>query len=216
MTQKNKTIALNERKVFGRKVKTLRKEGLVPLNLYGKDMKSIALEVEEKDFSDMYKTYGETGVMEVSVSGKKMPVLIRNVQKDPVEGNVLHADFYKVNLAEKIDAMVPVSLIGESPAEKQGKGALVQYIDEMEVEALPNEIPEKFELSVEHLIELDQALIVSDIKTDEKKVKIKNDPEQIIAKVEEIKKEETIATPTEAETQEETPAAEEPSEDKEA
>jgi len=87
-------------------------------------------------------------------------------------------------------------LIGESPAEKQGLGTVVQQINEVEVESLPADIPEKFEIDISGLVEVDNMIQIKDIKMDEKKVEIKDDVEQIIAKVE-PQKEEKIEAPTE-------------------
>lgn len=178
---------IKERKAKGRKVKKLRKEGVLPVNLYGKGIKSVSLQTSLKDFESVYKKEGETGLFEIKLKNKKIPVMIRNVQTDPVDDHIIHADLFKVNLKEKITATVPVVLVGEAPAEKEGLGTLVQQIDEVEVEALPNEIPDKFEISVDKLKTLDDLILIKDIES--KKADITNDKEQIIAKVEEIKEE---------------------------
>lgn len=192
--QKN-TLKAEKRKVLGRKVKKLRREGVLPANIYGKKVKSLAIKFPSADFEKVYKTVGETGIVEIAIGKQKRPVLISNVQLDPVTDKPLHVDFHQVDLKEKTTADVPVELIGESPAEKQGLGTVVQYIDEIEVEALPEDLPDKFEIDLSRLTEVDQAVQVKDLAVDIKKVKILAETEQIIVKVEPPRKEEEVAPP---------------------
>jgi len=152
------SISVEPRKTLGKKVKKLRNEGLLPANLFGKDFKSLAVQVDQKEFKKLFKQAGETGVVEVAVKDQNYPVLIHNVQKDPVTSKVIHADFHKVNLKEKITAHVPVKLIGESPVEKSGIGLILQTINEIEVESLPNDIPQQFEADVSKLEEIGQSI----------------------------------------------------------
>ena len=135
-----KKITLNaqSRTVLGRKVKALRAEGLLPANVYGKDVKSLAVQVKLNDFTKIYDQAGETGIVDLDIKGGKKSdsraVLISNIQTDPVTDVVVHIDFRQVNLKEKVTASVPVETVGESPAEKQGLGTVVVHIDELEVE----------------------------------------------------------------------------------
>lgn len=191
------TLKVEQRKVLGRKVKNLRLEGVLPANIYGKKVKSEAVQVSTSDFEKVYAATGETGLVELTVGGKKRPVLINNVQTDPATEAVLHADFMQVDLKEKVSAQVPVELSGESPAEKEGKGTVVQYIDEIEVEALPRDLPEKFEVDLSGLEEVNVAVYVKDLSFDQSKVKIEEDPEGIIVKVEPPREVEEEAPPTE-------------------
>jgi large subunit ribosomal protein L25 len=193
-------LKAEKRKVFGRKIKSLRREGILPANIYGKKVKSLAIQFPLKDFEKVYKEAGETGIIEVVVAKNKKPALIHNVQVDPVTDLPLHADLLQVDLKEKVTAAVPVELIGEAPAEKQGLGTAVQYLDEIEVEALPTDLPEKFEVGISKLEEVDNAIMVKDLEVDTKKIEVKSDAEQIIVKVEPPQKEEEITpTPTEEE-----------------
>ncbi|MEM2145264.1 MAG: 50S ribosomal protein L25 [Candidatus Jordarchaeaceae archaeon] len=197
------TLVAEKRKIVGRKVKKLRREGILPANLYGKKIKSQEVQVKLSDFEKVYKEAGETGLVELVVNGDKKPVLIHNVQFDPIQDNPLHVDFLQVDLKEKVTAQIPVELVGESPAEKQGLGTVVQYVDEIEVEALPVDLPDKFEIDASRLSEVDQAVLVKDLRVDSKKVEVKVDPEQIIAKVEPPRKEEEVAPKAPAEEEEE-------------
>jgi len=185
------TLTAQVRKVTGRKVKTLRKEGLIPANIYGKKIKSQAVQVKALDFKKAYEEAGETGLISLG----DRAVLVSSVQFNPLTDAVVHVDFRQVDLKEKVTAAVPVELMGKSPAEKGGIGTVVQYIDEIEVEALPTDLPEKFEIDASGLSEVDQAVFVSDLKYDQAKVEVKNDPGEIIVKVEPPQKEEVVAPP---------------------
>ncbi|MFZ5932816.1 MAG: 50S ribosomal protein L25 [Patescibacteria group bacterium] len=186
------------RKVSGRKVKGLRKTGLLPANIYGKKIKSQAIEIALNEFNKVFAAAGETGLITLKIGGKKANgedrvALVANVQYDPVSDLPLHVDFRQVDLKEKVVAQVPVEVLGESPAEKGGVGTVVQYINEIEVEALPADLPEKFEIDVSALAEVDQAVLVKDLNYDKSKVGVKVDPEEIIVKVEPPQKEEVVA-----------------------
>ncbi|MEK7550529.1 MAG: 50S ribosomal protein L25 [Patescibacteria group bacterium] len=192
-----KTLKAEKRLITGRKIKKLRKQGLLPGNIYGKKVKSQSVQVSLSDFEKVYKEAGETGLvsLELEKEKEKRPVLVHNLQLNPVTDKPVHVDFLQVDLKEKVTAKVAVELIGESPAEKQGLGTVVQQLNEIEVEALPSDLPEKFEIDKSILTEVDQAIKVSDIKVDRSKVEIKIDAESIIVKVEPPQKEEVIEAP---------------------
>ncbi len=205
------TLKAEKRSLVGRKVKKLRKEGILPANLYGRNVKSVALQVENKEFQKVFEEAGETGLVELKLDKKSIPVLIHNVQIDPVSDKPIHADFLQVDLKKKVVAKVPVELIGESPAQKQGLGTVVLYVDEVEVEALPGNLPEKFEIDASKLTSVDQVFTVGDLEFDSSKVEIKAALDQILVKVEPPKAVEEV--PTE-EIKEEEEKAEEAAESK--
>ena len=190
------------RKTTGRKVKKLRQEGILPGNIYGKGVKSQAVKLDRLELVKAFKDVGETGLIELEVGKGKHPVLVHNIQYDPVSEEPLHVDFHQVNLKEKTTAQVPVEFVGESPAEKRGEGTLVQYIDELEVEALPTDLPERFELDVSGLEEVEATLHIKDISYDKTKIEIEMDEDEIVAKVEPLREEEE-APPAPTETIEE-------------
>lgn len=197
------------REIFGRKVKTLRKVDVVPANIFGKKVESKAIQVKLKEFDEVYKEAGETGLIEIDLGTDKLPVLVHNVQSNAKTDEVLHVDFLQVDLKEKVEANVPVELVGESPAEKQAIGTVVLHINEVAVEALPTDLPEKFEVDISELAEVDQTVFVKDLKVDRSKVEIKNDSEEIVAKVEPPQKiEEVVPEPVEGEVADGEAAAE--------
>lgn len=193
------TLKAEVRKTEGRKVKNLRLAGTLPANIFGKKVKSVSIELPLKAFEETYKKVGETGLIELTLGKETRPVLVHNVQLNPVTDVPIHVDFLQVDLKEKVTAKVPVEMVGEAPAQKQGLGTVVLYINEIEVEALPADLPDKFEVSIEDLAEVDQAIYVKDLKIDKSKVDIKVDGEEMLIKVEPPQKEEVVEAPAPAE-----------------
>lgn len=184
-------IQVEPRKITGKKVKTLRKDGLIPANIFGKDFKSVSVQVNLKSFQKAFKEAGETALVDVKVGSDVFPSLIHNLQRDPRHDEVLHVDFHKVNLKEKIAAYVPVVLEGESPAVKSGEGLILQTLNEVEVECLPTDIPQSIVIDAERLTEVGQSVHVKDLKVSDK-VEIKTEPEEVVVTVQtaEMKEEE--------------------------
>lgn len=181
---KHEKLKVEERKVLGKKVRKLRREGVLPANVYGKDIKSTAVQVSTQAFIDVYSKTGETGLVDLELDGKTIPVLIQNVYQD-FRQNYLHADFFKVNLKEKVKANIPLEVIGEPKAVTEKVGILMNIISEVEVEALPSELPEKIEVNVENLTNVGDQITVADL-TISPDVTILTDAGQIVAKIDEL------------------------------
>ncbi len=192
-------LKAEKRKVAGRKVNQLRRKEILPANIYGKKVKSCAVQLDLKTFLPVYQEAGETGIVNLDLKGetKARPVLIHNVQLDPVTDQPLHADFYQVDLKQKVTTEVPVEITGESAAVKEKGGILIQPLVEVEVEALPTELPDKFEVNVTGLKEIDDAVTVGDLKVPEG-VEILTAAKQILVKVEPPAEEEEVAPSEEA------------------
>lgn len=186
---KHPVLNAEARKILGKQVKKLRREGLIPANVYGKGLNSKALQVKASDFQTVYKQVGETGLVELKVDEQIHPVLIKNLQMDYSSNAPLHADFYQVNLKEKVKTMVPIELVGEPKAVSEKIGVLLQTLSEVEVEALPDRIPDHIEANVEGLAEIDAGLTVADLKVDEG-VTILTEEGVTVAKISEPAKEE--------------------------
>jgi len=160
---KKYSLSATVRELVGRKVKNLRAKGEVPATVYGKDVKSVSVAVSRDAFIKVYTAAGETGLIELSVAGDIRPVLIHTVQKDAVKGELLHVEFYQVNLKQKVKTNVPLEFTGEAPAVTQKVGVLLTLIDEVEVEALPTDLPEKIMVDVTKLAAVDEEVKVGDI-----------------------------------------------------
>ncbi len=164
----------SKRVVVGRKVKKLRKDGNVPANIFGKKVISQAVQVVEKEFSGVFSKVGETGLVELMLEKIAHPVLIHNVSYHPVTGQPLHVDFFQVDLKEKVQTRVPLAFTGESPAVKDKLGVLLHIISEIEIEALPADLPEKLEVDVSRLAAVGDTMKVTDLKVSDK-VKVDTD-----------------------------------------
>jgi large subunit ribosomal protein L25 len=204
MSDKKEKVKLlvEKRKLNGSKVKLLRKQAILPANIYGRKVKSLAVQVDLKAFLPILKETGETGLVELKVKGedKIRPVLIHNVQYHAVNDEPLHADFYQVDLKEKVTTKIPVELVSESPAVKNKIGILIQPLNEIEVEALPTDLPEKIEVNISSLEKINDAVLLKEVKLDTG-VKVLSDVNQILVKIDPPAKEEEVA-PVEEEVKE--------------
>lgn len=161
---KREKLKVEKRTLSGKHVIKLRREGILPGNVYGKDFKSTAVQLPLKSFIEVFKKVHETGLIDLELGDQELPVLIHNVQFNPRTQEALHTDFYKVNLKEKITAKVPIAAVGEPIAVADKKGLLLHLLAELEIEALPTDLPEKIEVNVENLKEIDEHILASDIK----------------------------------------------------
>lgn len=179
---KREKVKVVKRTIFGKKVKSLRKKGILPANVYGKDIKSQAVELPSKEFSEVFKKAHQTSLVDVELDGQTIPALIHNVKIHPRTRELLHAEFFKVDLKEKIKSDIPIVAVGESPAVANKLGLLLQTLSQVEIQALPTDLPEKIEVNIEQLTDVNQEIKVSDLKVG-KEVEILSDPSQIVFKV---------------------------------
>ena len=203
------TLKAKKRILLGRKIRQLRRQGILPVNLYGKKIKSQSLQINEKEFNKIFDQAGETSVIYLEIEGSKEnhPVLISNVQLHPVSDARLHVDFRQVDLTQKVKANVPVDLQGESLAVTEG-AVLVQQFNELEVEALPTHIPESIIFDISQLKQVGNSLKLSDAKAI-KDITFELEANTTIVLIQEAKQEEE---PIPAPTEEETPEGEIPEE----
>lgn len=161
-------LVAQKREVFGRAVKPLRAKGMVPAELYGKGVANLHLSVSRKDLQKIFKKAGENSMITLMVDNEKRPVLIHDLQKDPVNDDVFSVDFYQVRLDEKIKVKVPVEFLGIAPAVKDKGGILIKAIQEIEIEALPTDIPHSIPINLESLLEIGQNLYAKDLAVSDK------------------------------------------------
>lgn len=191
LTDQKITLLAKKREVFGKKLKALRKTGILPANIYGEGFTSRSLTVGEIDFNRLFKKAGETHVVYAAIEGEaeEVPVLIHAVQRHPVTHSILHIDLRKVDLKKKLETEVPIKIIGESEAVAQSKGDMQTLFDSVLVEALPEEIPSEIEIDISVLKEVNDEIKVKDI-TATKDFTVKDDPEKVIVRITEHKEEE--------------------------
>lgn len=179
------SLQVQERLILGKKVKKLRKSGLLPAHVYGKAVSSVSITVSQNDFLKVFHQAGETGLIDLKIGSEKIrPVLVRGIQYNPVHGTPVHIDFYQVNLLEKVRVPVPIVLIGEDPeAVHLGEAIVLQTLNEVEVEALPTDLVEHIKVDQANLKQIDDAITVADLKYDRDKLTILAESEEIVVKL---------------------------------
>ena len=162
----NLTLKVKKRIVFGKHNKLLRKQGFIPAVLYGKKTPACSLQVDSQSFKDVYKKAGDTDIIDLIIEDEKKEqkksVLIYDVSNHFLDGLPIHIDFYEVEMDKLITAHIPIIFIGEAPAIKLG-GVLVKPTQEIEVEALPMDLPHEIIVDISTLTDFDQTLYVKDI-----------------------------------------------------
>ncbi len=176
-------LKVSKREVTGKKVKFLRDKGIVPVHLFGHGLESQTLQGEAVVLGKVISQAGATRLINLKVGGstKNHNVMVREVQKDPIKGNLVHIDFYEVNMAEKIRVEVPIAIIGESPALKIRENMLYQTLNTLHIECLPDKMPDRVQVDISAIKEVDQAIHVKDIQIPD--VTIMNEPDLQIVKV---------------------------------
>ncbi len=179
------------RTIRGKKVKTLRRQGLVPGVLYGHRNEPMLLQMKAPELSRVLARTGSNRLITLTVGGSKDThmALAREVQRDVITGNPLHVDFYEVTMTEKIRVEVPIVLVGESPAVERGDGMLLHMLDSIEIECLPGDLLNTIQVDVSALDEVDQAIYIRDLKVPPS-VTFLSDSDEMIVKVEYAKAEE--------------------------
>lgn len=193
-------LSVTTREKFGKAVKTLRSGGFIPAELYGHGVENVHLVVGAKDFLKVFKEAGTNTIVNLlvepvrgregtqraftsnGVDKKGRFALIHDVQKDYLTDNIVHVDFYQVQMSEKIKAKVPLEFLGEAPAVKEKAGVLNRAMLELEVEALPADLPHRLSVDLAALDDLNKSIYVKDIKIP-KGVKILIDAETVVATV---------------------------------
>ena len=194
-------LKAEKREITGKKVKNLRLNDVIPAVLFEPKKDSINVQVDYNTFVKAYKEAGETEVIEITVGSNKYPVMVEEVQFHPVTGRVSHVNFRIVNLKQKIKVNVPVVFINEEihPLLKNGNAILLTPVNELEVEALPNDLPKEFELDSNELKEIGDTLTLKQIKklVDLSKIEFTEEDEDLViatldyaVQQEEIKEEE--------------------------
>ncbi len=196
------SLSAKIRKDLGKKVKALRKKGILPGVLYGPKIKSLSLELDLKKFEMIYKEAGESSLVALETDGKKFLVLIHDVERDPIEDKPIHVDFYQPDLEKEVEARVPIIFEGEAPAIKDLGGTLVKNISEAEVKALPQKLPKEIKVDVGGLKTFEDHILIKDLVLSGG-VKILKEPDEVVAYVAEpAKVEEELEKPIEEKVEE--------------
>ena len=190
-----KTYELNAqaRTLKGRKTYLLRNEDIVPGIVYGAGIaQPTPVQIDRGEFVRLFKAAGESSVVELSIDGKKVNVLLHDVQTDPLRDEVIHADFRALDMTKPIEAKVKLVFVGESLAVKNLAGTLVHSLEEVAVRALPKDLPHEIAIDIGKLATFEDIIRISDIKPPEG-VTILAELQSAVASVEAPRSEEEMA-----------------------
>jgi large subunit ribosomal protein L25 len=186
-------ISAKTRDSFGKKVAELRKTGQIPAVVYGNNKDNASVEIDAKDFNKVFSQVGQSTIVELKIGDEASEnVLVHDISLNPINNEINHVDFYRVNMNKTIRTEVPLHFVGESPAVFQQEGSLFKNIEEVEVETLPANLPPHIEIDISGLDDFSKSIHVSDIKVPEG-VELLEDAEQLICKVDPPRSEEEMA-----------------------
>jgi large subunit ribosomal protein L25 len=204
------------------KSKALRHQGLIPAVVYSDGKESMSIKISRSELIKLIHQHQiENAIITLKVKDDKKkagrPCMIKEMQHDPVKGDILHIDLYEISLTKVLKVSVPVTTKGEAPGIKADGGSLEHIMWEIEIECLPTDIPKNIEVDISNL-KIGDAIHIKDIQFPPK-LKVLHDPESIVLSVAEPMKEE-VAAPVEGEAATEPEVLkekkEEPAEGKEA
>ncbi len=179
-------LQANKRTIKGKQVGSLRREGILPGIIYGrigkKQLEPIMIQLNLHEASKIINTLTGSSLVRVEVEGEQYPVVVREVQKDIIYGTLRHIDFMAVSLTEKLQTAVPIELVGEAPATQNMAAVVVTGISELEIECLPQDMPERIEVDASVLVDMDSVILVKDLVLGDN-VEVLTDPDEMIAGV---------------------------------
>ena len=175
-------LAVDVREALGKKARFLRRDGITPANIYGRNLDSVALQLQSSDLVHALTQAGRNAVLSVKVNGEKKPrtAVIRNVQRHPVTDSIVHVDFLQVDVTRAITSDVPILLVGESPLPKTST-VISQILSSIQVSGLPMDIPSSVEADISVLVEVDQSIHVSDLRLPDG-VEVLTDADQMVVR----------------------------------
>lgn len=177
-------LAVSLREITGKATKRLRKAGIIPANIFGRGEAPQAIQLDALTFDGLRRKHQATGViaLQLADSSKPQTALIRHVQRDPRSGKILHIDFFRVNLSDRITAKVSLRFEGTAPGVKVEGGVLLHLLDTLEVECAAGDIVEAFEVDISSLEHIDDTLHAKDIPLPPNYTLV-TDPEEPIVKI---------------------------------
>lgn len=175
-------LSAKHRNVIGKQVKALRRGGSLPAVLYGRNFEAIPITLDMREASRILPGVTSSQLIVVEIEGERHTALVRERQRHPVKGTLLHADFNIVSMTEKLRAYVSINLIGEAPAADELGGILVTGIEEIEVECLPQYLQDRIDVDLSGLKDFGDSIHVRDLELSDE-VDVLADPDEIIVVV---------------------------------
>ena len=181
-------LKAEKRTIIGKRVKGLRREGIIPALLYGPKTEPIPIQCDERELQRVLARAGGTNLISVRIgdAGKPKMTLASEVQRDAITNELYHVDFYQVVMTEKVSAEVNIVFTGQSPAVQQADAMLLQGADSVEIECLPGDLIHSIEVDLSTLLEIDDAIYVKDLQVPAN-VAILTDGDELVAKVQRLR-----------------------------
>ncbi len=173
------------------KVNKTRSAGMIPGIVYGHGTENTSVAFDKIEFSKLYRDAGTSNLVELHVDDKKYKTLIQDIQFHPVNHEVVHVDFFKVNMKEKINAEIPLNFIGDSPAVMNLEGSLITPVDTIEVECLPGDLISEIDVDISVLDDFEKDIRIADLKVPAG-IEVQNEAEEVVAFVQEPRSEEEL------------------------
>ena len=169
-------LQAESRSVLGKKVKRLRRDNLVPANVYGRGQESQPIQASMNEIHRVFSAVDRNAVITMSIDGASdtIPVVLRDIQRHPVSRRLLHLDFYQVDLTRAIHSEVRLLLTGDSEAETKG-GTVVQSLEHLVLEALPTAMPSVIEVDISVLEDFGHSVLVRDLELPEGVIAVTDD-----------------------------------------
>ncbi len=177
-------LQVQKRTVLGKAVKQLRRQGVIPANLTGRHSEPTAIQVDRTALERFMKDNGRTTLIKMAIPGTaEQTAMIAHVQREPVSGKIQHVDFMQIEMNQPMKVRVPIHVEGESPAVKSGDGILLHLRNDIEVEALPADLPESLTIDVSGLEKVDDAVYLRDLKLPPRVQHVHMSPDEPLIKV---------------------------------
>ena len=185
-------IDATRRDVIGKQVKALRREGKLPAVIYGRHTDPINVNLDARTAAQALAKLTSSSIVTLNVDGIEYPALVREKQRNFIKNTLLHVDFLAVSMSEKLRTNVNVHFIGVSGAVKDFNAVLVHNLEQLEVECLPTDLPERIDVDISSLAKPGEGIRVRDVKVADN-VRILNDPDTMVAVATFAKVEEEVA-----------------------
>lgn len=182
-------LSVKPREIVGKQVRALRREGWIPLVVYGAHVQPRHMQAEERALRAVISKAGQNRLIRLDTGdGGQHVVITREIQREPISGNFWHIDFMEISLTEKMDIDIPVVLQGVPPLTKSGEGLLIHGLESVAVRVLPTDLIPEIVVDVSNLVNLNDAVHVSDLKLGDK-IEILTSGEEMLAKLIPVKEE---------------------------
>ncbi len=193
-------LKATKRSVTGKHVENLRREGKLPAVLYGHNFDPQSITLDLREVTNTLNKLSSSSLVTIDLNGVEHSVLVREKQRDYIKNVLIHVDFQKVSLTEKLRTEVNIDLVGESSTVKDLNALVVSGIDSVEVECFPQDLPEKITVDISNLLKIGDAIYLKDIPVLQN-VTFLSDPEELVAVIQVVKEEVIeVVAPVEAET----------------